>query len=330
MESHWAATPKWRQCLRRCFFLLVFVGSAWSDAPPAAPAAPPASDQPYHFSTSVQMVTLQATVLTPKGALVKGLRQSNFHVYEDRQPQNIRLFRHDDSPVAVGLLVDHSGSMRRKHAAILAAAKTFAKSSNPKDELFVINFDEKVHLGLTRMQLFSSNARELERALPTTAGGGKTALYDALEAGLHHVRELKQDKKALILISDGGDNASIHTLDQVIADVKSSDVVIYTIGLFGLYEEETNPAFLQQLAETTGGEVFLPKRANQAASQCKRIAQTIRNQYTLGYAPNQMSASAPFRTVQVSVTAPRRGKLLARTRLGYVPQPNSSAMPPAQ
>ena len=213
--------------------LLLFTLPSLGDSQSTYPPAPAAPDQQYRFSVSVQMVVLQATVLNKRGSFVKGLRQNNFRVYEDEQPQNIGLFRHSDSPVAIGLIVDNSGSMRRKHAAILAAAKAFARNSNPKDELFVVSFNEQPKLGLARTRLFSSNSRELERALPPTAGGGRTALYDALELGLSHVHELKQDKKALILISDGGDNASSHTLEQVMSDATNSDVVIYTIGLFG-------------------------------------------------------------------------------------------------
>ena len=290
------------------------------------PSQPGAVDQPYRFSTSVQMVVLQATVRTAKGSFVNGLRQNNFQVFENNQAQTIGLFRHHDSPVAVGLIVDNSGSMRRKHAAILAAAKTFARNSNAQDELFVVNFNEQAHLGLPGAQLSSANAHELERALPATAGGGKTALYDALELGISHLRELKQDKKALILISDGGDNASTHTAEQVIADATNSDVVIYTIGLFGKYEDETNPAFLKQIADVTGGEAFRPARTGQAAGNCKRIAQTIRNVYTLGYTPGNQDLDGKFRAIQVKVKSPRhRTLLLVRTRAGYAAQPKSVA-----
>ena len=271
------------------------------------------------------MVVLQTTVRTAKGSFVNGLRQNNFRVFENNQPQTIGLFRHHDSPVAVGLIVDNSGSMRRKHAAILAAAKTFAKNSNAQDQLFVVNFNEQAHLGLPGTQLASANARELERALPATAGGGKTALYDALELGINHLQELKQDKKALILISDGGDNASTHTAEQVIAHATSSDVVIYTIGLFGKYEEETNPAFLKQIADVTGGEAFRPAKSSQAAGNCKRIAQTIRNVYTLGYTPGHQDLDGKFRAIQVKVKSPRRGALIARTRTGYTAEPVGGA-----
>ncbi len=271
--------------------VLVLALSSLGYAQTASPPPPSAADQQYRFSVSVEMVVLQATVLTRKGSFVKGLRQNNFQVYEDDRRQSIQLFRHSDSPVAIGLIVDNSGSMRRKHATVLAAAKAFARNSNPKDELFVVSFSEQPKLGLPRARLFSANSRELERALPPTAGGGRTALYDALELGLIHVHELKQDKKALILISDGGDNASSHTLEQVISDATNSDVVIYTIGLFGKYEEETNPAFMKQIAFVTGGEAFLPARAGQAANNCKRIAQTIRNEYTIGYSPSYQQAN---------------------------------------
>lgn len=278
-------------------------------------AQPPESQ--YKFSTSVQMVVLQTTVLTRKGAFVKGLRQSNFQVFENSQQQTIQLFRHEDSAVAIGLLIDNSGSMKRKHSAVLAAAKAFARNSNPKDELFIINFNEQVTLGLPQTKMFSANSRELERALPMSDGGGKTALFDALEMGLNHIRELKQDKKALILVSDGGDNASTHTAEQVITHATNSDVVIYTIGLFGKNEDMTNPAFMKEVASITGGEAFFPSRPNQAANSCKRIAQTIRSEYSLGYSPKRDESPGTFRAIKVNVKAGKRQILIARTRKGY-------------
>ncbi len=287
---------------------------------PSLPPPPAAPDQQYRFSISVRMVVLQTTVLTGKGGFVKGLRQKNFKVFEDSRPQMIGLFRHDDSPVAIGLIIDNSGSMRRKRSAVVAAAKAFARNSNPRDELFVVSFNDQVKLGLPRTRLYSGNSRELERALPTTGGGGKTALYDALETGLSHVHQLKQDKKALILISDGGDNASTHTVEQVMDDATNSDVVIYTIGLFGKDEDETNPAFMKKIAYVTGGEAFLPKRPSQAAGSCRRIAQTIRNEYTIGYSPVNEEPAGKFRAIQVDVAAGRRVKYIARTRVGYTPQ----------
>jgi Ca-activated chloride channel homolog len=292
------------------------LATAQSVTPPA-----PSGDQQFRFSTSVQMVVLQVTVLSSKGAFVRGLRQSNFSVSENAQPQTIQLFSHNDSPVAIGLVIDNSGSMRRKHTAVLAAAKAFARNSNPNDQLFVINFNEKVTFGLPHSESFSANSRDLERAIHTAERGGKTALFDALETGLSHIHELHQDKKALILISDGGDNASSHTLDQIIDDATNSDVVIYTIGLFGNNEDLTSPAFMKRISEVTGGEAFLPKRPSQAANNCKRIAQTIRTEYTLGYAPSDVQSDGKFRTIQVNVMAKVKDKLIARTRSGYTPQP---------
>jgi Ca-activated chloride channel homolog len=299
-------------------FALFWISSSISGAQSITPPPAPSEQQP-HFSTSVQMVVLQATVLTGKGSFVRGLRQQNFTVYEDTHPQTISLFSHNDSPVAIGLIVDNSGSMRRKHAAVVAAAKAFARNSNPRDQLFVVNFNEKVTLGLPSSQLFSANSRELDRALPLSAGGGKTALYDAIETALDHIHELKQDKKALILISDGGDNASSHTLEQLISDATNSDVVIYTIGLFGKDEDLTSPAFMKRISDVTGGETFLPTRPSQAANNCKRIAQTIRTEYTLGYSPTNVESTGKFRAIQVSVATKNKVKLIARTRLGYMP-----------
>jgi VWFA-related protein len=302
-----------------CLILLPFVlvGNAQTIAPPPPPTA---ADQQYRFSVSVEMVVLQATVLNHKGAFVSGLKQDNFAVYEDGKRQTIGLFRHRDSPVAIGLLVDNSGSMRRKHAAVVAAAKAFTRNSNPDDELFVVNFSERPTLGLPRTRLYSANSRELERALPTGQGLGKTAIYDAIELGLSHMHQLKQDKKALILISDGGDNASKHSLEQVVQDATNSDVVIYTIGLFGKDDEETDPAFMKRIAFVTGGEAFLPARPSQASSNCKRIAQTIRNEYTIGYTPpSAQDTIGKFRAINLRVTKPRSPKLVARTRVGYTP-----------
>jgi len=176
-----------RPFLPALFFLLPCMSPAQTSDPPA----PGGADQPYRFSASVQMVMLEATVRTVKGSFVNGLRQSNFQVFENEQPQAIGVFRHRDSPVAIGLIVDNSGSMRRKHAAVLAAAKAFTKNSNAQDQLFVVNFNEQIKLGLPDTQLSSANSRQLERALPATAGGGKTALYDALETGMKHLGELK-------------------------------------------------------------------------------------------------------------------------------------------
>jgi Ca-activated chloride channel homolog len=306
---------------QRISCVLFLSTSLWcSSQAQAAQPSPEGSDQPFRFSTSVRMVVLQAAVFTHRGAFVKGLGKNNFRVFEDNRPQQIGLFQHTDSPVAIGLIVDNSGSMRRKHSAVVAAAKAFAKNSNQRDELFVVNFNEQATLGLPRTRLYSFNTRELERALPASEEGGKTALYDALELGLKHIRELRQDKKALILISDGGDNASTHTVEQVIADATNSDVVIYTIGLFGKYEDETNPAFMKQIASITGGEAFLPSRPGQAASSCKRIAQTIRNVYTIGYSPTNQDASGTFRAIRLVVAKPHATGLVARTRIGYTPQ----------
>jgi Mg-chelatase subunit ChlD len=191
-------------------------------------ALSPANDQPAHISVDVDLVVLQATVTDRHGQLVTDLTENNFQVYEDGVLQQIRLFRHEDVPVAVGLVVDHSGSMQRKLAEVSAAARIFVHSSNPDDQMFVVNFNEKVTFGLQSAIQFSHDATELESAILTAPAGGKTALYDPIAEALEQLKASTLDKKVLIVISDGGDNASTHTLNQVLNLADQSNAIIYT------------------------------------------------------------------------------------------------------
>jgi Ca-activated chloride channel homolog len=273
------------------------------------------------ISVNVDLVVLHATVRDKKGGFVSGLKETDFHVFEDRVPQTIRLFQHEDVPVAVGLIVDNSGSMRRKKKDVTAAALTFARSSNPKDEMFVVNFNERVSFGLPNTELFSANNSELEHALNGIPANGKTALYDAIEAGLAHLKEATLDKKVLVVISDGGDNASHHTLRQVLASVARSDTIIYTVGLFDESDEDRNPGVLKKIARATGGEAFLPNEISQVVQICGRIAEDIRNQYTIGYLPSNQAFDGSYRAIHVTATGPHGAELLVRTREGYVALP---------
>ncbi len=201
----------------------------------------PANDQPAHISVDVDLVVLQATVTDRHGQLVTDLTENNFQVYEDGVLQQIRLFRHEDVPVAVGLVVDHSGSMQRKLAEVSAAARIFVHSSNPADQMFVVNFNEKVTFGLPSAIQFSHDATELESAILTAPAGGKTALYDAIAEALEQLKASTLDKKVLIVISDGGDNASTHTLNQVLNLPDQSNAIIYTIGIYDEDDPDRNP-----------------------------------------------------------------------------------------
>ena len=270
------------------------------------------------ISVDVNLVVLHVTVRDRNGAFVSGLRSRDFRVKENGRPQLIRLFQHEDMPVSVGLIVDNSMSMRRKRRDVTGAALTFARSSNPRDEMFVVNFNERVSLGLPAMELFSTSSSELERALNGVPASGRTALYDAIESGLAHLKSATRDKKVLIIVSDGGDNASRHHLSQVLQDAESSEVILYTIGLFDEQDADTNPGVLRKLARATGGEAFLPGESSQVEPICQRIAEDIRHQYTIGYAPSDPQRNGGYRAIKLTATRPQGGELRVRTREGYI------------
>jgi VWFA-related protein len=259
------------------------------------------------------------------GILVSGLGKDNFQVYEDGVLQQIDYFSHEDIPVTVGLVVDNSGSMRPKRPEVIAAALAFARSSNPQDQMFVVNFNELVSLGLPADTPFTDQAAQLEVALSRIAADGETALYDAVAAALEHLKKGNQDKKVLIVISDGGDNASKHNLAQIMAMAGHPDAIIYTIGLFIAEDPDRNPGVLKRLAKDTGGEAFLPESVGEVLPICQRIARDIRNQYTIAYAPANRKQDGTYRVIQVKANAPGHGRLVVRTRAGYYapskPQP---------
>lgn len=276
---------------------------------------PPSPDST--ISVNVDLVVLHATVRNRYGEFVSNLRKENFQVLEDGAPQTVRLFQHEDAPVAAGLIVDNSGSMARKRKDVTAAALAFVRSSNPRDEMFVVNFNERVTLGLPDTELFSASDAELEKALNGVPASGATALYDAIEAGLVHLSKATLDKKVLIVISDGGDNASRHKLSQVLESAGRSDAIIYTIGLFDEADPDRNPGVLMKIAHATGGESFLPTETSQVVVVCKRIAEDIRNQYAIGYIPSNQELDGAYRTINVMATGPHGEKLVVRTRAGY-------------
>ncbi len=279
------------------------------------------------ISVNVNLVVLHVTVRDRKGQLMPGLRREDFHVFEDGRPQAIRVFQHEDMPVGVGLLVDHSSSMGRKRKNVVAAAQAFVRSSNPRDEMFIVNFNERVSFGLPPVKLFSADVSELEKALDSVPAYGRTALYDAVEAGLAHLKKASRDKKVLIVISDGGDNASHHKLAQVLRDAERSDAIIYTVGLFDEHDADQNPGVLRKIARITGGEAFVLEDSSQVTRVCEQIAQDIRHQYTIAYSPSNQNLDETYRTIRVTAT-PRRGKAVVRAREGYVASPRGNSRLP--
>jgi Ca-activated chloride channel homolog len=239
----------------------------------------------YAIRTSVDLVVLQITVRDHKGAPVSGLTKENFQVYENKVLQEIYSFGYEDIPVTIGLVIDNSGSMRSKRPDVVAAAMAFVRSSNPADQIFVVNFNENVSMGLPANVSFTNNAAQLETALSRNVTTGMTALYDAIAGAIDQLQKGKWDRKVLIVVSDGGDNASKRSLAQVMSLVNRSNAAIYTMGIFDESDEDRNPHVLRQLSKASGGEAFFPKTQQDILPICEQIARDIRSQYTITFAP---------------------------------------------
>jgi len=270
------------------------------------------------LSVNVDLVVLQATVRDKKGLPVSDLREEDFRVYEDGVRQSIRVFKHEDIPVTVGLVVDHSGSMRQKLPHVLAAARTFVEASSKADEMFVVNFNEKVTLGLEGPLRLTNRPEELVRAISNTPATGKTALYDAVVDARTYLETGTREKKVLIVISDGGDNASRRGLAEVLKMLEQSSAIVYTIGIFDAEDEDRNPGVLRSLAQATGGEAYFPREFDEVVAICERIARDIRHQYTIGYVSGNAARAGGYHAVRVVASGAGKSKLVVRARSWYI------------
>jgi VWFA-related protein len=241
----------------------------------------------------------------------------NFRIYENGIPQKITVFQREGLPVTVGLILDHSQSMAPKLSTVRAAVLSFAASSNPEDEMFVVDFSDRVRSEIFGGKPFTSSVSELQSALVAVGAQGETALYDAIYEGLDRLRVAHRDKKALIIVSDGGDNVSRHRYHEVLAKAHGSQAVIYAIGLISGAGEEENPRILERLCKDTGGLAFFPGNVEMVHEISQRIAHDLRQQYTLGYAPDRKANGNGFRKIEVKVSSPGYKNLHVRTRLGY-------------
>ena len=302
-----------RWCYPLAIFLLFFSAVALSQSQQSLPPAPSAAST---ISVKSELVALPVRVTDSHGNVVPGLTQEAFSVFEDGRPQKLTLFQQEDAPVTVGLVVDHSRSMGPKLAEVTAAVSAFAHSSNPQDEMFVVDFNDDVWLQILGGKPFTHNAKDLETALKAVSARGRTALYDAVAEALNHLRLGHCEKQALIIVSDGGDNASHQKFSQILALAQRSQVIIYSIVLQGEGQEE-NPGVLRRLSKSTGGIAYFPQSAETVASISALIARDLRDQYTLGFAPERPSTDASFRKIQVKVSAPGHGNLHVRYRPGY-------------
>jgi len=282
-----------------------------------------AADSGATFSTETRLVPLSVTVQDKSGHLVTNLAQSAFQVYENGAIQPLKVFKREDVPVSLGLIIDNSGSMRDKRSQVAAAALDLVKDSNPADEVFIVNFNDEAFLDAD----FTSDSNKMEQALSKIDSRGGTAMRDAIRMSIDHLKKgAKRDKKVLLVVTDGNDNASIITLENLVKEAQNSGVLLYAIGL--LTEEERTEAkkakrSLTALTEATGGEAFYPKSLDEVDRIAHQVAHDLRNQYSLAYSPVNQKLDGSYRQIKVAINAP--GHPVARTRSGYYANADASA-----
>lgn len=306
-------------CLASVFLFGTISTSAQNQLPPPPGAIP--QKGPYTLKKTVDMVRLPVTVVDKKGNFVPELKEQNFRVLENGAPQTISAFSSADIPIAVGLVIDNSASMRSKRARVNAAALTFVQTSNPQDQMFVVNFNDQYYLDMSTD--FTSDPKVLKAALERIESRGGTALYDAILGSVHHLRKATRDKKVLLVITDGYDQDSRNTLAQTVQKLQQSNTAIYAVGLFTPGDDSRSDIrkgkkALLDLTRATGGEAYFPKTIVQVDQICRRIAQDIRDQYMIGYYPSDSAKDGTYRSVKVELVGVKgHGKLIVRARPGY-------------
>jgi Ca-activated chloride channel homolog len=309
-----------RLLLARNIGLVLLAGIALAQAPPAS------QDDVPTYRTDARLVLLHASVVDKNGKLVTNIPQSAFKIFEDGVEQPLRLFRREDVPVSMGIIVDNSGSMTSKRSRVAAAALELVKQSNPDDEVFIVNFNDDTHFD----QPLTNDVKKMEAALARMEARGGTAMRDALSKSINYVKKNgKKDKKVLVVITDGNDNSSDVTLEQVLRQAQNSEVLIYAIGL--LNEEEAREArsakkALKTLVDASGGMDYYPKSTSDVQEITPRVAHEIRNQYILGYTSSNQVMDGSFRQIKVTVTG--FGRPTVRTRNGYYATPTARVIDP--
>ncbi len=294
-------------------FLGLFLG-LWSMVGWTAPWQK--DQRPPVLSVETDLITLPVTVVDQHGGFVTGLRQEHFTVYDNGERQTIEFFTSEDLPATVGLVIDSSGSMRGRREDVTAAGTAFVAMSHPLDEFFTLNFNEAVWLGLPPRVIFTEDMDELRDALAAAPAQGMTALYDAVDRALDQLQLGSRDRKALIVVSDGGDNASSHTLDAVLEHARRTNAVLYSVSPFDPDNHDARPQVLKRLARETGGDAFTPKHEDDVMSAFGQIAREIRSGYTIGFSPSS-TADGGFRPIRVVADAGDHRQLTVRTRAGY-------------
>ena len=257
------------------------------------------------FKVDVNLVLVPVTITDPMNRLVTGLDRENFNLFEDKDRQEIKTFSSEDAPVSLGVIFDMSGSMSSKIERAREAVIEFFKTANPQDEFFMITFADKPE----EISDFTSSVDEIQSKLIYTIPKGRTALLDAIYLGVTKMRQARYPKKALLIISDGGDNHSRYTEGEIRSMVKEADVLIYAIGIYDHYfpteEERLGPALLSDVTELTGGRAFTIDNPNDLADVSTKIGIELRNQYVLGYRPNNPVHDGKWRKIKVKLNPPK-------------------------
>lgn len=273
------------------------------------------------FRTDTRLVVLHATVVDKSGRLITTLPRTAFHTFEDGVEQQIKLFRREDVPVSMGLVIDNSGSMREKRRKVEAAAIALVKASNPQDEVFIVNFNDEPFQDVP----FTSDLKRMEEGLARIDSRGGTAMRDSILASIGYAKSKgRRDKKVIVAITDGNDNMSEIGLERLVREAQQQEVLIYTIGLFS--EEDRGEAKKAQRAidtitKATGGQAYYPKEVDEVGKIALQVAHDIRNQYIIAYSPSNQALDGSFRAIRVQVRGPNRPT--ARTRTGYYATPAS-------
>jgi VWFA-related protein len=281
------------------------------------------------FRADTRLVVLPTTVVDKSGHLVTTLPREAFTVLENGVQQQIKQFKREDVPVSMGLIIDNSGSMREKRAKVEAAALALVKASNSEDEVFIVNFNDEAFLDNPHGKDFTNDIQEMEDALTRIDSRGGTAMRDAIRMSIDHVKEkAHKDKKVLVVVTDGNDNSSVVSLEDLVKAAQQSEVLIYSVGL--LTDEERREAkraqkALEALAEATGGETFFPRDVSEVERIATQVAHDIRNQYTIAYTPLNQAMDGSFRQIKVTVKA--AGNPTVRARSGYYATPDQGARP---
>lgn len=306
------------------FILSIFLfGVFWTQPTLATP--PAQQNRDFTISVDVELVTLPVSVLDRDGHPVFGLEKENFRVFEDGVEQEIERFVQEDVPVSIGLAIDSSGSMNNKRQSVSSAALVFVRESNPDDETFIVTFNDEVFLE----QDFTRSIGNLTDALDNIQPRGETAVNDAIYLALEHVEEEgRMDKKAILIISDGEDNASAYGHNAIMERLRQSDVTVYAIGILeqndesgGLFRKSRSEIArdaLEEITEATGGQAFFPKSVDEVEELCRRIARDLRSHYTIGYRPSNKAFDGMWRNIKVEVDPPRGfPRISVRTKEGY-------------